>query len=311
MKKTVLLVLGYQVLTVLTCTAAQLNPLNGNKRLDQVTFATTHNAHSNDADGFKGRPQQKWSIEEQLAHGIRGFMLDLWKHKGKALLCHGGCDKETTKKNRGSSNDDYRPFGHVLEMFQKWLMQNPQEIIVLFIENHVDNTRLGDEIYRIGSLTPLLLTIRDWNPDHHDREWPTIDWMRKNNKRIVIFNEDKSGENRTKPQDPYFYLYDYVMENQWGTTNAKDACKHRSESNKLVSKRLRKLYLFDFFGSPDSMKEASKKAKKANEYSNLKKAIEGCTLKDVPAGKRPNFIALDFVDTRIDDIIRLVNEYNQ
>jgi hypothetical protein len=61
-------------------TAAQ--PCNGSARLcnlslGAVAFATTHNSMASRADGFVP-PNQGWSIEQQLRHGIRGFQIDVY-----------------------------------------------------------------------------------------------------------------------------------------------------------------------------------------------------------------------------------------
>jgi hypothetical protein len=61
-------------------TSAQ--PCNGSARLcilslGAVAFATTHNSMASRADGFVP-PNQGWSIEQQLRHGIRGFQIDVY-----------------------------------------------------------------------------------------------------------------------------------------------------------------------------------------------------------------------------------------
>src|SRR3954464_8452089 len=44
-------------------------------RLDQVALATTHNAMNAAADGFV-EPSQQSGIEQQLADGVRGLLVD-------------------------------------------------------------------------------------------------------------------------------------------------------------------------------------------------------------------------------------------
>ena len=60
------------------------------RRYDQVAYPTTHNAMSNEADGWV-YPNQYFGISQQLADGVRGLMLDTYDLDGEPLLCHVFC----------------------------------------------------------------------------------------------------------------------------------------------------------------------------------------------------------------------------
>lgn len=285
---------------IVSLAGSEWQELASDKRLDEVTFAVAHNAFSNIQEGWKMNPQQKWCLEKQISRGIRGFMLDTWRYHGKILLCHGGCSPLIMLRQKGGLGA--RSLYDVLTMFAFWLKKNPQEILVIFLENRVDNDFLAATIEQVSALQPMILRAQDWDPAEHNFRWPTIGWLREHNKRIIIFNEDKSNSRAATQEDPFFFIYDYVVENQWGTLDPRKACAQRKESLAYQDRQPRNLYLFNYFkGKQNNMAEV-------NSYENLKKVIENCSMPGIAQGKKPNFIALDFVNEG--DYMALVNEYN-
>lgn len=270
-----------------------------NKPISQYTFAVAHNAYSNKAEGWRKKPQQNWSIEQQLMQGVRGFQLDVWDFKGELLLCHGGCDPVKLLEKRGNV-DKPRTLASVLEQLTRWLVANPKEIIFVFLENRVNNDKLKNAILGVPGLKDVLLTPQGWNPATHNNDWPTLSWMQSNNKRMIIFNEDKSNSRGSNINDPFYYSYAYIIENQYNTFDKKKLCKQRSESA-VYNPFKRSLVFFNYF-------EFSKTDAKDNSYENLKKVITNCNIDGVPKGKKPNFITVDFIDQG--DVMKLVNEFN-
>jgi len=57
---------------------------------DQVRYATTHNAMSNEDDGWM-IPNQHHDVPRQLADGVRGLMRDVHADQDDVYLCHGVC----------------------------------------------------------------------------------------------------------------------------------------------------------------------------------------------------------------------------
>src|SRR5690606_6868567 len=60
---------------------------------DEVAYATTHNAHSSEADAFF-KPNQRFGLTRQLEDGVRALMLDTYDPPRGAVgpqLCHGVC----------------------------------------------------------------------------------------------------------------------------------------------------------------------------------------------------------------------------
>ena len=61
------------------------------RRYDAVTFAGTHDADSNIADGF-GAPDQTYGLTRQLDDGIRVLHLEMQEYDGDVYLCHSLCE---------------------------------------------------------------------------------------------------------------------------------------------------------------------------------------------------------------------------
>lgn len=92
-------------------------------------------------------PNQIYSLYDQLELGARSVELDAhwtWGHWGKEILmCHG------TSSHLGCSAFD-RPFTMGLQELRSWLNNNPHEVVLLYIERHVDGhePRLTSELIK-------------------------------------------------------------------------------------------------------------------------------------------------------------------
>lgn len=140
--------------------------------LGRASFLHAHNAFNSKHYQNLGSywdPNQQLSLGEQLDLGIRGIELDTHYSLGNAfskelLLCHGQ-DNHT-----GCSPFDRR-FKDGLAEIGNWLRQpaNRQEVVLLYIEDHMDgqydralnelNERLGDLLYRPGSCQSLPMSL--------------------------------------------------------------------------------------------------------------------------------------------------------
>ncbi len=268
---------------------------DANKRLDEVTFLAAHNAYANYTDGWR-YAQQRLTINQQLIHGVRAFLLDIHLHNGTIVLSHGG-----TRGLYGlQKSGPYHLLASALTAIQQFIETHPYEIITIFLENFVDSDRLTHEIESIHEFHKLLLTHTDWDPTQHTYQWPTLKWMQEHNKRIIIFNEDKSRSRTVSSDNPFYSVWHHVIESKYGTTNLKHACKQRPESQKL-NHHTRSLSLLNFFGTISFAK-----SKRKNSYHMLKKFIDNA--QQLTLGKKPTWIALDFIDQG--NALQLINELN-
>lgn len=111
-------------------------------------------------------PQQKHSIYDQLRIGARFIELDAhwtahthgapWEWGVDLLLCHSGIGASLGDLHVGCSLTDRRVSDGVQEV-ANWLNENPQEVIILYFEDHTEgrhqellnilNSKLGGKIY--------------------------------------------------------------------------------------------------------------------------------------------------------------------
>ena len=117
-----------------------------NTPLNQATFLGTHNSYNSRAYQTPYRysdTNQLLSIYDQLETGVRSVELDAhWSrtgtHSQDILLCHSDDDHHEC---------DYfdRKFTDGLAEIRDWLAANPGEVVLLYIERHVDhhNPRLA------------------------------------------------------------------------------------------------------------------------------------------------------------------------
>ncbi len=132
----------------------------------------SHNTYNSevyrDADSYID-PQQKHSIYDQLRIGARFIELDAhwtahthgwpWEWGNDLLLCHSGIGVEVGSLHLGCGLTDRRLSDGMNEV-KNWLNDNPNEVIILYIEDHTDgkhsklynviNDRIGNKIYRSG-----------------------------------------------------------------------------------------------------------------------------------------------------------------
>ncbi|TAK76918.1 MAG: hypothetical protein EPO11_03400 [Gammaproteobacteria bacterium] len=137
-----------------------------NAPFNETTFIATHNSYNSASYATPRRsyvdPNQLLSVYDQLNAGVRSIEYDAhWtmsedeQHKD-IMLCHG------TDKNLGCSPFD-RPIAEGLQELRDWLHANPNEIVLLYIERHLDghesqlaselDTYLGDYIYKPNTTT--------------------------------------------------------------------------------------------------------------------------------------------------------------
>ena len=80
------------------------------------------------------------------------------------------------------------------------------------------------EIIMKNNYDPILKPS-DWAAAQQKGEWPTLGWMRRNNKRLVLFTQTYDKHTAyTWPVTSYFW------ENNYGTTDEKILCSEEKES---------------------------------------------------------------------------------
>lgn len=272
---------------------------------DQVCFYGAHNSNSAYHSGYDPYAQQKWNIKEQLENGVRYLLPDLWTTEIKTnkecerqenetieeyskratiRMCHEKCSinplfrpKEFVKgilKLRGPKKQVLPPFEDALKIISEFLNkeENKDEVVTLYLENYTDTELLDYIIGEVPEFAQLVLTPNNKEKAKFKKEdWPTIGWMQKENKRIVIFN-DFSEDLEKKEKSKYtFPVWQYVIENLYGTIDLRKAQEERYQSfgewldNEKIPKKLLMLNYFIEFPLPIHKSELKKFFKEFKE----------------------------------------------
>lgn len=265
-------------------------------RYNEICFFTSHNSYAAKKHGYY-YAQQHLTIKQQLEAGVRGLMLDTHRDSvnGEVILCH----RSEWVNKLICGGKPHMKVNEALVTIKEFLNAHPTEIITIFLENYIKDKSLVDGSFANAALESLILAPTDWDPLAQDG-WPTIGWMQQHNKRLIIFNSIE----KTKFA---YNQWEHVIENQWGSIYAAQACKERPES-RAYRAHTRYLYAVNYFprmkinfgggyevinslGLDDCLKRA-------------KRGISGGYCKE----RLPNFVCLDFVDEG--DGLKRVNEIN-
>jgi len=148
---------------------AHQRSIDMNSPLADNSMLGSHNTYNSSVYSDPTRyldPQQKHSIYDQLRIGARFVELDAhwtahthgwpWEWGTDLLLCHSGIGTEWGDLHVGCSLTDRRVSDGVQEV-ANWLNDNPQEVIILYFEDHTDghhqellnilNSKLNGKIY--------------------------------------------------------------------------------------------------------------------------------------------------------------------
>jgi hypothetical protein len=100
---------------------------------------------------------------------------------------------------------------------------NPQAVITIIFENYANQLVTAQEIK--AAMVDAEYDVLFKPSDLIANQWPTLGWMRKNNKRLVIFTQ------RGLNTDVTFSEFYYMTENQYSTTDESALCVQRAESH--------------------------------------------------------------------------------
>lgn len=178
--------------------------------INWITHVGAHNAYSNAAQGYTSpaTQNQKRSITDQLNLGMRMLELDPHYILGQVRLCHGATDGECLVPGNLSG----RLFAYGIQEIAQWLDANPDEVLILLLDNHVASEHmavvtkilqdyLGNRIFQKTSSSLA--------------RWPTMGELRSSGKRVVVFSTQDD------PSPLIFYSKTYLTKsNRNGSADA-------------------------------------------------------------------------------------------
>jgi hypothetical protein len=177
------------------------------RRYDQVSYPTAHNAFSTWAR-FTLYFNQWDDLPVQLAHGIRGFMLDAWYFdangdggiaSGETFLCHADCSWAR------------RPLDDGLADLRSFLDGHPGEVLTIIFESYITPADTAAAFDRSG-LAHYALAHAPGTP------WPTLRQMIESGKRLVVLSDD--GANPAPPW--YVFVWSVAFETHFTAATRND-----------------------------------------------------------------------------------------
>jgi hypothetical protein len=292
--------------------------------LDRVAFPTAHNAMSSAEDGFVD-PNHRRSLVKQLDAGIRGLLIDSLMarptdRRSSALTVLDGEVRETARKEVGEAGTDAlqdflsrrlaKPTGppepflcHIvcelgalpmeeeLTKIRQWLDRNPNEVLVIVIQDLV-SPEDTEEVFRASGLYDH---VWSWSPAEPA---PTLREMVDANRRVLVMAEKdgfadgwyQSGYERLLKETPY-------------DSPTLDALRSDESCRPNRGREANPLFLVNHWVAvyPPRPSEANK----ANARDFLLDRVERC--RSIRKAF-PNLIAVDFAG--IGDVVEVASEVN-
>lgn len=277
-------------------TALAGTPEDTSLPFDRYAWVTTHNSFT--SNGFI--PNQHQTIDEQLAGGVRGLMLDLHQNQGRVRLCHNAC--------RGQS----RTFADFVNTtLLPFLEKEPDAIVTLQLDDFTSRTQLQAELERAPGLVGKTFDPYSWAA----AGWPTYEAIVRSGQRILIFDlaTDNSGTLMTRSGAIHIMPSEqFTVENYWslGTTifQHDNRCYSRWEDQQLSRAEIdgkpgwRPLFTMNqFHGVP-----LASHAWTDNAFETLLERYQ--TWCRPAALRKPNYVAVDFHERG--DVDRFVDWIN-
>ena len=249
------------------------------RRVTEVAFPGTHNAHSSTEERFSFA-NQHYGIEKQMDDGIRAMMLDVYDDEGAVYLCHADC-----RQGRRALDD-------ALTALRTFLEAHPNEVMILEFESYVTGTAVGESFERTG-LRPYAFTPAA------DAPWPTLRELIAANTRLLVFYEDNRAVAREGAPDWYLPLWSYSFDTTFKAQVPEDLdCEH----GRGLWGGAPFFTLNHFLTNPGPAPDF---AEEVNHDPFFVDRARSCA---VAFGRIPNMVAVDFYD--IGDLFEVVRALN-
>jgi hypothetical protein len=177
-------------------------PCNGaealcDRRYDQVTYATTHNAMSSEEDRFAS-PNQTHGVTRQLRDGVRGLMLDAHPYRDDLWLCHGICQAGRRRLAEGLCD------------IGRYLDGDPGAVVTILFESYITAEQM-ETAFREADL------LDDAHVQPAGAPWPTLGAMVRAGRRLVVLSDRGGGER------PWLHaMWTWAQENPFAATVPSD-----------------------------------------------------------------------------------------
>ena len=241
---------------------------------DEVTYFTSHNAMSNEAEGWFV-PHHLVPISAQLDLGVRALMLDVHPYDGEVMLCHGTCVA------------GMQPLSAVLDQLRTYLDTHEREVLTLIFESYVS----ADEMATLFESAGLTAYAHIQDPA---APWPTLGEMIEEHGRLVVFTDAPEGG------PPWMHdLWDHAFETHFEVKAAEDFSCETNRGDPQNALFILNHFLTNPFAHISN-------AEKVNEAELVLQRSEACW---EAVDHRPNFVTVDYVT--IGDVKSVVDTLNE
>lgn len=277
---------------------------------DELNYAEYHYVGAHAAEKYP-RFFSEYILQEQplpgiLATGVRGLMLSAYNwslnwsslvRDGRSIVCSRPTLETTTFMKNGSKL--YQTLHYEMNRVFNFLKAHPQAVITIVFDDRCDMGKMVRDIKEIifkNNYDPILKQS-DWKLLQQKNEWPTLGWMRKNNKRLVLFTQIyREHTDFTYPIESYFW------ENNYGTTDVTIACGEDKELVTPGEKRNRTLASFGCFGSVAVTN--ARNYRRCFDYDFVKNLTTSCRKRKFARGRTFNGYWADHVIDATNDLIQ-------
>lgn len=244
------------------------------RRVDEVVFATTHNAMSSVDDGWIA-PNQTHPVVTQLRAGVRGLMLDTHANAdGLPSLCHGSC------------GFGQKPLSEGLREIATFLRCNPREVITIIFEAYITPAET-DAAFKESGLIDFV------RAQPLGQAWPKLGELIDKDERLIALTDDPAGEPAY-----YHHVWDYAWDTPYAAATPDEL---KCEVGRGDAKNA--LFIFNHFLTKPTADQ--KLAEQVNHNPFFINRTQSCA---TMTGDLPNFVTVDFYD--IGDLFDVVTTLN-
>jgi hypothetical protein len=292
------------------------------RKLNEVVFPTTHNSMSAADIPNWMFPNQERGVREQLEDGVRGFLIDIHygepvsgriktlmddeanaRKKYEAVLGKVGMDTAMRIRDRlvgkvegergiylahGFAELGATPFMDALEEMRDFLVENPNEVIVIVIQDEGVTPADVAAAFQKSGLEEMVYRGPVTGP------WPTLGDMVARNERVVVY-----AENNTDNVPWYHLMGGNIQETPYGFHSPAEFSNRPNRGGRNGSLLLMNHWIET---APSSLPS---NAQVVNAYDVLLQRARACRRERRMV---PNLIAVDFY--RTGDLFRVARTMN-
>jgi len=260
-------------------------------RVNDVLFATMHNAMATAQDGTTFLYNHEFSLERALDAGWRGINIDIGKCNGEIKLVHGDCTLL-----------GYREPLEVFGNIATFLQNHPNDVILMPVQMDSDT---GGEVtmQELWALMQQVPGFTDLLYAHPGRgaPWPTLRTLLDNGTRLLFFhyNGERCAGNSDCPSAALHDYFDYALETAFEFDSVSAVQADSCAATRGINGEQDFLGVNLFLRIPGSCSEL-------NSATFLSPRLTDCATAN--GGIKPNLIIADCWD--VGDVLMVVNQHN-